>query len=81
MKERIVNFKKSIVIVTNIDIEFSLPSRFGNIKELKGSANEINKIGTNLFDLLNKENEVKVHREKALTFLENLHSFDSKEGE
>ena len=64
-----------------IDSEFSLPSRFGNTKELKSNADEINKIGTHLFDLLNKETEVKASRDKAMAFLESLHSFDSKEGE
>jgi len=49
-----------------------LPSKLSNLKAHKAVANEITEIGAKLFDSLSKENELKQHRDKALSFLDNI---------
>ena len=52
--------------------EFSLPSKLSNIKETRQIATNITESGAKLFDLLNKENDLRENREKAIAFLENI---------
>ncbi|CAK78831.1 unnamed protein product (macronuclear) [Paramecium tetraurelia] len=52
--------------------EFSLPSKLCNIKSHKVLAQEITDLATRLYDQLGKEDEVRVAREKALQFLQNV---------
>ena len=59
--------------------EFSLPSKLSNLKGLKDLAGEITDSGAKLFDLLGKENDIKIHREKAINFLENIRSLESND--
>jgi len=49
-----------------------LPSKLSNIKAHKALAHEITESGAKLFDSIGKENELKVHRDKALQFLDNI---------
>lgn len=53
-------------------MEFSLPGKLQDLKALKNIAGEITESGGKLFDLLNKENDLSQHREKAILFLENI---------
>ncbi len=53
-------------------MEFSLPTKLQDLKGLKNLATEITDSGAKLFDLLNKETELREHREKAILFLENI---------
>eukprot|EP01016_Furgasonia_blochmanni_P041063 TRINITY_DN5295_c0_g1_i8.p1 TRINITY_DN5295_c0_g1~~TRINITY_DN5295_c0_g1_i8.p1 ORF type:complete len:450 (+),score=104.33 TRINITY_DN5295_c0_g1_i8:65-1414(+) len=52
--------------------EFSLPSKFGNLKATRQLATEITEKGAKLYDLLSKENDLRQHREKALQFLDSI---------
>ncbi|CAD8135172.1 unnamed protein product [Paramecium octaurelia] len=52
--------------------DFSLPSKLSNIKSHKVLAQEITDLATRLYDQLGKEDEVRVAREKALQFLQNV---------
>ncbi|CAK83320.1 unnamed protein product (macronuclear) [Paramecium tetraurelia] len=52
--------------------DFSLPSKLSNIKSHKALAQEITDLATRLYDQLGKEDEVRVAREKALQFLQNV---------
>jgi clusterin-associated protein 1 len=52
--------------------EFVLPTRLSNLKATKATAQEIIDTGAKLHDLLEKESELKQHRDKALTFLDNI---------
>jgi len=52
--------------------DFVLPTRLSNLKATKGVAQEIIDTGAKLHDLLEKEGELREHREKALNFLENI---------
>jgi clusterin-associated protein 1 len=49
-----------------------LPAKLSNLKAHKAIAVEITEIGAKLFDSLGKENELKSHRDKALSFLDNI---------
>lgn len=52
--------------------EFNLPAKLQNLKSTKQTSTEISQIGGKLYDLLGKENDLKMHREKAIQFLENI---------
>jgi len=52
--------------------DFVLPTRLSNLKGTKSVAQEIIDTGAKLHDLLEKEGELREHREKALNFLENI---------
>lgn len=52
--------------------QFSLPTKLSNLKAHKAIATEITEIGVKLFESLQKEGELKQHREKALNFLDNI---------
>ncbi|CAD8137713.1 unnamed protein product [Paramecium pentaurelia] len=52
--------------------DFSLPSKLSNIKSHKVLAQEITDLATRLYDQLGKEDEVRIAREKALQFLQNV---------
>lgn len=52
--------------------DFVLPTRLSNLKGTKTLAQEIIDSGAKLHDLLEKEGELRDHREKALQFLENI---------
>jgi clusterin-associated protein 1 len=52
--------------------DFVLPTRLSNLKGTKTVAQEIIDTGAKLHDLLEKEGELREHREKALQFLENI---------
>jgi clusterin-associated protein 1 len=51
---------------------FQLPTKLSNLKSHKAIAQEITEIGAKLYDSLQKEGELKQHREKALSFLDNI---------
>jgi hypothetical protein len=42
------------------------------LKATKAVAGEITEVGAKLYDLLGKETDLKAHREKAISFLENI---------
>lgn len=52
--------------------KFSLPSKLANVKDLKGLATEITEKGAKLYNLLEREPDLKAHREKANSFLNNI---------
>jgi len=52
--------------------DFILPTKLSNLKALKAVAQEITDTGAKLHDLLEKEPELKTHRDKALQFLDNI---------
>ncbi|KRX01625.1 hypothetical protein PPERSA_00332 [Pseudocohnilembus persalinus] len=51
---------------------FQLPAKLANLKAHKQVATEITEIGAKLYDSLGKEKDLKIHREKALAFLDNI---------
>jgi hypothetical protein len=63
-----------IIIVVDISIvhEFILPTRLSNLKGTKNLGKEITDSGAKLFDLLEKEKDLSVHRQKAIAFLDNI---------
>ncbi|EGR28900.1 hypothetical protein IMG5_166940 [Ichthyophthirius multifiliis] len=51
---------------------FTLPSKLSNVKLHKQVANDITDTAQKLFDLLNKEETLRSHRDKALGFLDSI---------
>lgn len=50
----------------------TLPSKLSNVKGHKAIASEITELGAKLYDQLGKEKEVRLQRDKALNFLDNM---------
>lgn len=53
-------------------VEFNLPAKLQNLKATRQVAQDISQIGGRLFDLVSKEQDLRVHRDKAIHFLENI---------
>mmetsp|Transcript_3464 Transcript_3464/g.3809 ORF Transcript_3464/g.3809 Transcript_3464/m.3809 type:complete len:408 (-) Transcript_3464:146-1369(-) len=57
--------------------DFALPTKLSNLKSFKSLAQEITDSGAKLHDLMEKEGDLKAHREKALQFLDNISNIAS----
>lgn len=79
---KLANMLYKAVTTSNQDeddsaLDFGSSSKLQNVKAARSLASEITESGAKLFDLLEKEEELKSDREKALQFLDNISRIDS----